>query len=208
MIDVKFGELAVVRDNGNTGAFRVNFDLVNSKLYHDRFEKLTAHKTLDEALYKRATLMLEHRSGTPYEDIAMLDSRTGYVLMENTMAAGTMLHRCSLTLEQAKILRTLENTFEILHNHPGSSRPSSADIRGLFMRDKASGSTVVCHNGDVYRIAKLKQLANVEGLIAATYKNAMDIHPNWSAPMIEDLVTESLLERLTKAKIITYTDRR
>lgn len=201
-------ELAVVNDNGAKGAYRVNYDLVNTKAYHDRFEGLTGRKAVDEALYRRAARMLEHRSGSPYEDIAMLDARTGDVLVENTSASGMYQHRCSLSREQSERLEATGRYFEILHNHPGSSLPSTADIRGLFIRLKAVGSTVVCHNGDVHRMEKLKHLEDVDELIDAAYRDAKETYPNWSDSMIEDYVAESLLEQLSRADVLRYISRR
>lgn len=201
-------ELAVVNDNGAKGAYRVNYDLVNTKAYHDRFEGLTGRKAVDEALYRRAARMLEHRSGSPYEDIAMLDARTGDVLVENTSASGMYQHRCSLSREQSERLKATGRYFEILHNHPGSSLPSTADIRGLFIRLKAVGSTVVCHNGDVHRMEKLKHLEDVDELIDAAYRDAKETYPNWSDSMIEDYVAESLLEQLSRAGVLRYISRR
>jgi len=47
-------ELAIVKDNGIKNDYRVNFELINTKSYHDKFVKLTEHKALDEAIYKYA----------------------------------------------------------------------------------------------------------------------------------------------------------
>ena len=44
-------EFAVIKDNGIKNDYRVNFELVNSKAYHDKFIGLTEHKALDEATY-------------------------------------------------------------------------------------------------------------------------------------------------------------
>ena len=66
----------------------MDYSVVNSKAFHDKFDGLTAHKAVNESLYKKAAEFLAHRNGMPYEDIAMLDSRTGTVLAENKTASG------------------------------------------------------------------------------------------------------------------------
>ena len=40
----KLGEQAIVPDNGLRNGYTVDFKLLNSKTYHNRFEKLTPHK--------------------------------------------------------------------------------------------------------------------------------------------------------------------
>ena len=147
-------EKAVVADNGLRNRFTVDFALVNSKVFHDKFENLTEHKAVNEALYKQAAKILSHRSGTEYEDIAMLDSRTGELLIENISASGFDKHRCGLTQEQTALLNSTGKRYEIIHNHPSCSIPSTADIQGLFNRNLAVASTVVCHDGTLYRIEK------------------------------------------------------
>lgn len=41
-------------------------DLVNSKKYLDKFDGLTTHKAVNEAIYQHAMRILEHRDGTPF----------------------------------------------------------------------------------------------------------------------------------------------
>ena len=200
-------ELAIVKDNGIKNDYRVNFELVNSKAYHDKFVGLTEHKALDEALYKQAAKMLEHRSGSEYEDLAMLDAKTGKFLVGNNKASGDFKHKCGLSNDDASYLESLGRKFEILHNHPGSSIPSTADIEGLFQRENAVGSTVICHNGTIYRMRKLKSIENINELVEYTYKNAKEIHPNWAKSMIENIVSEDLINQLIKAKFLKFEKR-
>ena len=200
-------ELAVVRDNGIKGAYRVDFKLVNSKAYHDKFEELTGHKAVDEALYRRAALMLEHRSGTPYEDIAMLDSRAGKVLVENTSANGDMEFMSGLTSNQAEILNALNRSFEILHNHPNSSVPSSADIRWLFKRRQAVATTIIGHDGSVYRIKKLKAYDDFDDFMDALYDSIKNTHPEWTKNKIESYLFEQLIEIGERQGLLHYVKR-
>lgn len=198
------GELAVVKDNGKHNDYRVNYELVNTKEYHDKFDKLTKYKALNEGLYNRAAKMLENRSGSPYEDIAMLEIHTGEVIVENMSASGVFKHKCGLTPQQTKELEDSGLYFEILHNHPNSSFVSPDDIKGLFKRKKAIGSTVVCHNGAVYRMEKMKQLEDIDEVILNVYKEIKDTHPNWSENMIEALVSEDLISQFIRAKVLRY----
>jgi len=200
-------ELAIVKDNGIKNDYRVNFDLVNSKAYHDKFVGLTEHKALDEALYKQAAKMLEHRSGSEYEDIAMLDARTGKFLVGNDKASGDFKHKCGLSNDDANYLESLRKKFEILHNHPGSSIPSTADIEGLFQRENAVGSTVICHDGTVYRMIKNKPHTNIKQFLDALYEDTRKVHYGMPKELIELHATELAIEILVNKKYITYIKR-
>ncbi len=47
--------------------------LVNSKEYHNKFEGLPLNKSANENLYMESKRILEHRDGTYYEDLVVLD---------------------------------------------------------------------------------------------------------------------------------------
>ncbi|WP_303815340.1 minor capsid protein [Selenomonas ruminantium] len=200
-------EQAVVKDNGQRNNYTVKFDLVNSKVYHDKFEGLTGRKVVDEAIYKQAAAMLEHRSGSPYEDIAMLDARTGEILAENATASGDMKFRSGLTEKQSKSLHDKGKKFEIIHNHPNSSIPSSNDIRWLYKRELAMASTIVGHDGIVYRMEKLKPYAEIDDFMDDLYKGLKDIHPNWDKEQLEYRLAMQAIELLEKAKLMRYKKR-
>lgn len=200
-------EQAVVKDNGQRNNYTVKFDLVNSKVYHDKFEGLTGRKVVDEAIYKQAAAMLEHRSGSPYEDIAMLDARTGEILAENATASGDMKFRSGLTEKQSKSLHDKGKKFEIIHNHPNSSIPSSNDIRWLYKRELAMASTIVGHDGIVYRMEKLKPYAKIDGFMDDLYDGLKDIHPDWDKEQLEYRLAMQAIELLEKAKFMRYKKR-
>ena len=200
-------ELAVISDNGNRNQYTVAFELMNSKAYHDRFESLTKNKNLNEGLYKEAAKILSHRSGTEYEDIAMLDSRTGQLLMKNATATGTTKFKCGLTQEQYEFLQELRKEFEILHNHPNSTEPSTADIISLFKRELATGSTVIGHDGSVYRIEKLKPFDKIEELIKEVYENVKRDYAGYSEALIEIQATQESINLLKEMGFIRYERR-
>lgn len=205
--DLIHNELAVVADNGLHNDYRVNYDLVNSKAYHDKFEGMTEHRAVDEGLYRRSAQMLEHRSGSPYEDIAMLDARTGEVLMENTSAAGGAEFQSGLTNDQSEELNAMGRQFEILHNHPNSTPPSRDDIKWLYKRTLATASNVACHDGTIHRMKKLKPYPNIEELISRVYSQIRKIHHNWDEEAIEYKVSIQLIEILQRQRYMRYSKR-
>ena len=149
-------EEAIVKDNGLRNLYTVDFKIINSKLYHDKFMGLTMNRNVDEALYKRAAKMFENRTGSEYEDIAAHDARTGKMLEENTSASGDYKFMAGFTEEQVAHLKELGRPFEILHNHPAGTPPSANDAKSLFEKELAVASTIAGHDGSVYRMEKLK----------------------------------------------------
>ena len=200
-------EYAVVSDNGLRNSYTVDFALVNSKAYHDKFDGLTGHKAVDEALYKKATEFLSHRGGTPYEDIAMMDSRTGAVLAENMSASGNNTFQSWITENDVRRLNVMGKRFEILHNHPGNTLPSVNDIEWLFRRPLADASTVIAHDGTIYRLVKLKPYDDMENWL----KQAVSVVKRENAGMPDDFVerkaSRMIIAQLTKAGYLEYMER-
>ena len=200
-------EYAVVSDNGSNNAFTVNYAIINSKAYHDKYDGLTKHRAVNEALYKKAGEFLSHRNGTEYENIAILDSRTGEVLAENTTASGTRKFKCGLTVSENNKLIAKGNRFEIIHNHPGSTIPSIEDIEGLFNRALADASTIIGHDGTIYRMVKLKQFYDIESLTRSVYNEYAKYHSNYPENLIEMDAAELILKILSRKGYVDYVKR-
>ena len=95
--------------------------------------------------------ILRHRSGTPYEDLYAYDVTNGKRLASVTTSEVEREVRASKKMKR-RIKGAIDSGAEVvmLHNHPGSSIPSAADIASL----KASGSSfgvIACHDGSLYR---------------------------------------------------------
>lgn len=202
-------EASYIQHNGTNNAFTANYALINTKAYHDKFDKLTSHKQLDEALYVKAVQFLEHRSGSPYEDIAMLDYQTGKTLVENLNASGRWKFQSGLTRGQIAFLRNMKRPFEIMHNHPGSTAPSKEDILGLFEREMAKGSTVIGHDGTVYRLVKLRPNVplDIDVFITAMYNTIKDKYPQMDREEIETLTARETINALQRGKFLKYYKR-
>ena len=99
---------------------------------------------------------------------------------------------------------SLGKDFEILHNHPGSSMPSLADIKGLFIRQKAVASTIACHDGALYRMEKLRQIENITKLLNDIYETIKQLQPNWTKERISYVAVEQALKRLQRSGHIRF----
>lgn len=151
--------------------------------------------------------ILAHRSGTEYEDITFLDARTGAMIVTNITASGKNKFKSGLTREEKDFLDSKNVDFEILHNHPGSSQPSRADIIGLFQRSRAKASTVVGHDGKIYRMEKLKPYPKIVDVSNFMYNKSGHEYSFEPENLVENHATEELIKFLVSNGYLRYTVR-
>ena len=111
--------------------------------------------------------ILEHRDGTAFEDLVVLDKRNGAVVTRVIDSE----KRGSLTIseEQRKIIEEYDGEIVLLHNHPNGSRPSYTDI--LRLQDKnVSAVVAVGHDGSVYVISDYERPFQVLCKLKNRYK--------------------------------------
>ena len=200
-------ELAYIKDDGVRDMGHVNLELVNTKKYHDKFEGLAKNKALSESMYKEAMEILESRNNTLYEEIVALDARTGKRLVKNTSMVNNKYHTCGFSSDENEFLNGRKSPFEVLHNHPNSSYPSRDDIKKLFDREWQSGSTIVCHDGTVYRIEKLKPMGNIDEYIQDVYNENKRRMIGYMDAAIEEEVSMRIVDSLMKSEHLIFTRR-
>lgn len=180
---ISLEETRWITDKGEKNAFTVNSALVNTKAYHDKFDGLTTHKQANEGLYQQSMKMLEHRDGTDFEDMVLLDSRTGKLITENTVSrkAG----RTGLTDEQYADYLKYKGTATIIHNHPNSSRVSFTDIKTMFLNDKVDTVVAVGHDGSVYKVYNPNRNFDIEKFEEMVYNKYVNIYQDEKLAMIK-----------------------
>ena len=200
-------ELAHIKDDGVRDMGHVNLELVNTKKYHDKFEGLVKNKVVSESIYKEAMEILESRNNTFYEEIVAIDARTGKRLVKNTSAVNMWEHSCGFSTAEEEKLNNWKIPFEVLHNHPNSSYPSRDDIKKLFDREWQSGSTIICHNGTVYRIEKLKPLENIDEYIQKVYNEVKIRSAGLPDNLVEEKASSWIIEDLERSEHLIFTRR-
>lgn len=60
---------------GRNKSTTINHTYINSGEYRKKFDKITDNLHLNRLMYTKAKEMLEHRSGTRYEDMCWFDSK-------------------------------------------------------------------------------------------------------------------------------------
>lgn len=141
--------------------------LVNSKEYHNKFEGLPLNKSTKENLYIESKRILEHRDGTYYEDLVVLDFRTGKEIVSNRSTNNDL--RTGLSRKDYDKVVTHNGDIILLHNHPGGGRPSIADILTAFKQKNVKASIVVGHDGSVSIITNINRKVDIEKIYNEYY---------------------------------------
>lgn len=203
-------EKSYIKETGKTGPCHVDAKLMNSKKYHDKYENITEHKSVNECLYQEALKILDDNNDTEFEHIIAVDSRKRELLVKNTEAAKRgMKHQCGFSKKESKFLEELESTFEVLHNHPNSSLPSRDDIQKLYERKKQASSIIACHDGTLYILKKLKGLEKdeIDSLVEKVYHDTKVKYQGYSEGAIESKCSESLIKMLNKMGCLDYVEK-
>ena len=124
----------------------VNNTYIESGEYRNKFDKISDNKNVSRVLYAKAKEMLQHRSGTMYEDMYWIDGDTGEIIAraldEKEPSAVAYTDKIKKKITGKKNLITM-------HTHPGSMPPSVADFNSNLEHGYAT-SLVICHDGTVY----------------------------------------------------------
>lgn len=124
----------------------VNKTYINSGEYRNKFNKITNNKEVNRVLYSKAKEMLQHRSGTMFEDMYWIDGDTGEII------ASALNEQNESRIEYTqKILQAINKRSNIIamHTHPSSMPPSVADFNSAFKHNYKI-NLIICHNGTVF----------------------------------------------------------
>lgn len=124
----------------------INQSYIMSGAFRNKFDQITHNKAVSRTLYNKAKEMLNHRSGTRYEDMYWIDGDTGEVIASilNAVTEEEIIYNSSLL---KKLQR--HDTIIAMHTHPNSMPPSIPDFNSLYEHGYCLG-IVVCHDGKVF----------------------------------------------------------
>lgn len=136
----------------------VNWDVVSSKEYRDKFKSITDNEDLNNLLCEKARDILKHRNNTNYEDFYLFDSIDGKV-----KAAQTHSREEFVVNYNKEICKTIDknsrNRLISMHNHSTNNPPSGGDWDSIQENGYKKG-IIVCHNGEVFTYSTGKQTFN------------------------------------------------
>lgn len=125
---------------------------IESPKYRKQFENFDESPQVKRTMYQESRDMLNHRTGTKFEDLSFIDSNTGDFVTRTDFNEESKVEPSK---RMYKMLRESEPYSIIaIHNHPKSATPSIDDIGCAYERKYKYG-VIACHNGSLYRYSFL-----------------------------------------------------
>lgn len=146
---IESGSDDVILENqryGRNKATLVNKTYIESGEYKRKYDSATDNQEVNKTLYECAKTALKHRSGTVFEDMYWIDSKTGKIVLSVTDSTD---ERAIVYTD--KIRNAIKNNKNIitLHTHPSSMPPSISDLNSCC-KNKYKIGFVACHDGKVF----------------------------------------------------------
>ena len=132
--------------NGRNKSTTINHTYINGGEYRRKIDKISKSSDLNRIIYQLAKKMLNHRSGTVYEDMYWIDLDTFEVVAEETNSKEEK--QITYSAKTKKIVSSYSRLVTI-HSHPDSFPPSIGDLNSNYEHGYDTG-IVVCHDGTVY----------------------------------------------------------
>lgn len=132
--------------------FGANLDYVRSDKFVDKLKNHPKTSHIFEPIARVSRQMLQHRSGTPFEDYYLLNADTGRVIALSNKARK---RKGVVYNEQVRkaFKESPEQSLVSIHNHPSGYPPSLSDFASLQQRSKNNTvkyGLTIGHDGSVY----------------------------------------------------------
>ena len=125
----------------------VKKSLLKSSAYRKKFNQISGSTKINRIAWNISKDMLNHRSGTRFEDLAFVNIVNGQYAVNKDYEVE---NKAKMNKPMKQLLEESESgTIIAIHNHPGSSVPSIPDIRACIQRGYKKG-IIACHDGKVY----------------------------------------------------------
>lgn len=145
-------EEKALRNKG--GDFDVDWTVIKSKGYTNRFNQLSDNDKANQLAAKRARNMLVNRDGKETEEIYAISLTTGKDVSK--IIDQHYIRGVKMTQKFMDDIKRAEDKGEkilLLHNHPSNSIPSLADLNELKSHENVVGITIG-HKGSIYYYTK------------------------------------------------------
>lgn len=151
---------ALISKKKTSHTYSVNREVVNSKEYHDKFERLPVNKEVRQALYEYAGKLLEFVDNLPMdkagqERLIAVAASSGKLIADNFERDGEN-NRTAFTEEEYARIENCRDDIILLHNHSNSDIPSATDLKTYYESDFVRLSLILGHDGTVYAIYNVR----------------------------------------------------
>ena len=132
----------------------INHTYINSGSYRRKFDFISNSPDLNRLIFQLSKKMLEHRSGTKFEDMYWIDAAHRRVIAKETESCSEeqIVYSNSIRSQISKY----ENLIT-LHSHPNSYPPSINDLNSNFINHYGLG-IVACHDGKIFKYASTQEI--------------------------------------------------
>lgn len=132
----------------------INHTYINSGSYRRKFDFISNSPDLNRLIFQLSKKMLEHRSGTKFEDMYWIDAAHRRVIAKETESCSEeqIVYSNSIRSKISKY----ENLIT-LHSHPNSYPPSINDLNSNFINHYGL-DIVACHDGKIFKYASNQEI--------------------------------------------------
>lgn len=132
----------------------INHTYINSGSYRRKFDFISNSPDLNRLIFQLSKKMLEHKSGTKFEDMYWIDAAHRRVIAKETESCSEeqIVYSNSIRSKISKY----ENLIT-LHSHPNSYPPSINDLNSNFINHYGLG-IVACHDGKIFKYASNQEI--------------------------------------------------
>lgn len=132
----------------------INHTYINSGSYRRKFDFISDSSELNCLIFQLSKKMLEHRSGTKFEDMYWIDAAYRTVIAEETESCSEeqIVYSNSIRSKISKY-----DNLITLHSHPNSYPPSINGLNSNFINHYGLG-IVVCHDGKIFKYASNQEI--------------------------------------------------
>ena len=140
---------------GRSRETAINHSYINSGDYRKKFDYISLSPKMNRLLYRLSKKILEHRSGTEFEDMYWINPENVMIVAEETgsRSKGKIEYSEKLISKIKKY-----NNLITIHSHPNSFPPSINDLNSNYYNHYDIG-IVVCHDGKIFMYSS-KQAIN------------------------------------------------
>lgn len=131
--------------------YSVERNFINSKAYHDKFERLPVNADVQQQLYIQAGKLLDFVDGQGEERMLAINARTGEFLVDNFEREGS-IKGTGFNDKEYERLNDCEDGIILMHNHSLNGRPSAQDLISYLDDERIKISLILCHDGTMYGI--------------------------------------------------------